>query len=837
MKIDPAKYRRFYQFKPEMTSEYLVLGLKLLRPRYGWLATALLALNVAIVAWSVDRADWVDTPSLGILIITSMAIGFAIIKTRVPAIIGFPAGTLLGAWIIVSKLSSANSDHISAANYQELWYRLTLWYQAANDGTINIDQLPFAVGLMAITWMLGHTAAWAFVKYEKFWAVFAIGGAALLCNLTFLPDKASIDLGIYLLCSLILIGRLQSVRRRRQWDNLGLRYDTHLGLLALSDTLLLGFIILILAFLLPIGQYWPPARDTYENLRSPMLYFEEDFNRLFAGLPARREMAYRLWGDVMAFQGTINPTDTLAFQAESPVPMYWKARTYNQYTSKGWLSNETLVRPNNWTPSYNSSIQYGKQLEVTSRITAGYDSKILLFGGQAVSIDTDYLIETYDSPVYTIKLGAPTEAISPIKPHPEIDESFADLKTIIASSDKPLSNEFIADQLPDTLKITNFDNKNGEISVMESLSRWPDTLSVRSMNGDFEKGDTYELTSSISIADPDDLRRDSSNYPFWASTIYTQLPDDLPDRISILSQDITKNETSNYDKAVAIEQHLKTLEYSLSIDPPPFDSDGVDHFLFDQQKGYSEYFASAMTVMLRSIGIPARFVTGYSEGQKITGEDIYILNDSDAHGWVEVFFPTYGWIPFEPTPGVSIPPITYSIPEPVEKPASNISGQLLFGCEDDDEDCEEGGGNNKTIGPSADPQSFLNRLWDIPPAVLIVIGGLLVSTLSIIVLWAKYIASRGEPNVTYKNMRLLGRIAGARPERYQTPYEYQKYLEESLRTPTTYISTITNAYVQTMYSQHKLERSQIDELIQAWRKLRFLLILNILKIDKGTAHE
>ena len=97
--------------------------------------------------------------------------------------------------------------------------------------------------------------------------------------------------------------------------------------------------------------------------------------------------------------------------------MYWKARTYNQYTSKGWLSNETLVRPNNWTPSYNSSIQYGKQLEVTSRITAGYDSKILLFGGQAVSIDTDYLIETYDSPVYTIKLGAPTEAISPIKPH------------------------------------------------------------------------------------------------------------------------------------------------------------------------------------------------------------------------------------------------------------------------------------------------------------------------------------------------------------------------------------------------------------------------------------
>ena len=452
-------------------------------------------------------------------------------------------------------------------------------------------------------------------------------------------------------------------------------------------------------------------------------------------------------------------------------------------------------------------------------------------------MDADYLIETYDSPVYTIELSPSTEYISSTKVQQAIDESLVDLKATFALSDKPLSNDFISDQLPTTLKIINMDNNNGSLNVMESLPRWPDTLSARSMGGDLEKGDTYEVTSSISIAEPDDLRRDSTNYPFWVNTIYTQLPGDLPDRISILAQDITKNENSNYDKAVAIEQYLKTLDYSLSIDPPPFDSDGVDHFLFDQQKGYSEYFASAMTVMLRSIDIPARFITGYSEGQKITGADIYIINDSDAHGWVEVFFPTYGWIPFEPTPGVSIPPITYSIPEPEEKPASNISGQFLFGCEDDDEDCEEDYANNKTSRSSEAQGDWLNRLLNIPPAVLMTIAVLLVSTISIMVLWAKYMSSQGNPHRTYTNMTILGRITGAQAERYQTPYEYQQDLEKSINTSNPYISIITKAYVQAMYSQHELDISQTDEIIQAWRKLRFLLILNILRPNKGTGHE
>ena len=105
------------------------------------------------------------------------------------------------------------------------------------------------------------------------------------------------------------------------------------------------------------------------------------------------------------------------------------------------------------------------------------------------------------------------------------------------------------------------------------------------------------------------------------------------------------------------------------------------------------------------------------------------------------------------------------------------------------------------------------------------------------VLWAKYMSSQGHPHRTYRNMTILGRITGARAERYQTPYEYQQDLEKSINTSNPYISIITKAYVQAMYSQHELDISQTDEIIQAWRKLRFLLIFNILRPNKGTGHE
>jgi hypothetical protein len=135
---------------------------------------------------------------------------------------------------------------------------------------------------------------------------------------------------------------------------------------------------------------------------------------------------------------------------------------------------------------------------------------------------------------------------------------------------------------------------------------------------------------------------------------YLKLPP-LDTRISKLAEEITARASSNYDKAVALEQYLSThFGYTLEL-PRSLPQDPLANFLFVRKKGHCEYFASSMAVMLRSLGIPSRIVTGFRGGEfnDLTGQ--YVVRASDAHSWVEAYFPGAGWISFDPTPAGSVP--------------------------------------------------------------------------------------------------------------------------------------------------------------------------------------
>ena len=120
-----------------------------------------------------------------------------------------------------------------------------------------------------------------------------------------------------------------------------------------------------------------PANAVYNFTRSPLIHWEEDFNRLFAGLPARRPLPYRIWGDTMAFQGTINPTNTPVLQVNSAVPLYWKARSYPTYTHEGWLSEGTVLKEPGWQPEYSIPDPEQERFNVTFEVIPRYDSRSL----------------------------------------------------------------------------------------------------------------------------------------------------------------------------------------------------------------------------------------------------------------------------------------------------------------------------------------------------------------------------------------------------------------------------------------------------------------------------
>ena len=159
----------------------------------------------------------------------------------------------------------------------------------------------------------------------------------------------------------------------------------------------------------------------------------------------------------------------------------------------------------------------------------------------------------------------------------------------------------------------------------------------------------YEATSDIAQPSPSELRTASNDYPPEILLNYLQLPP-VDARVVSLAKEITASADSNYDRAASLERYLRTrFGYTLQL-PRTVPRDPVANFLFERKQGHCEYFASAMAIMLRTLGIPSRVVNGFRTGEFNDLTSQYLVRASNAHSWVEVYFPGYGWISFDPTP-------------------------------------------------------------------------------------------------------------------------------------------------------------------------------------------
>ncbi|SNR24838.1 transglutaminase TgpA family protein [Halorubrum vacuolatum] len=164
------------------------------------------------------------------------------------------------------------------------------------------------------------------------------------------------------------------------------------------------------------------------------------------------------------------------------------------------------------------------------------------------------------------------------------------------------------------------------------------------------EGESVPVESRVPDPDPEELRAADEASDEEVLDRYTQLPEDTPDRLGERTEEILAeaDAENSYEAAVAIETYLiEEYDYSLSVERP--DGDVADAFLFEMDAGYCTYFATTMVAMLRSQGVPAQFVTGYSSGEQV-GDDEWVVRGQDAHAWVQVYFPEHGWVEFDPTP-------------------------------------------------------------------------------------------------------------------------------------------------------------------------------------------
>ncbi|MGW6383707.1 DUF4129 domain-containing transglutaminase family protein [Peribacillus butanolivorans] len=291
--------------------------------------------------------------------------------------------------------------------------------------------------------------------------------------------------------------------------------------------------------------------------------------------------------------GSIEPDSSIVFYNNAPAGHYWKVENKDVYTGKGWVSLE------------------------------GIDFFTFSNGQEMTSLNTYDIPEVVKADEMTVRVSM-MELYSHIL-HPQSGY----LKKVEGKKGKEF--KFYKDMD----KIIS-EKEDGESLLLKEYE----------MTYDMPRFDMAELRK---VTEPDEtmgVLMDKN----------TQLPEGLPNRIYELASHLTINETNWYDKAKVIENYFDGPDFVYSKDDiayPEANQDYVDQFLFETQIGYCDNYSTAMVVLLRAANIPARWVKGYTEGEKsiYKGESVYKVTNNNAHSWVEVYFSGIGWVPFEPTKG------------------------------------------------------------------------------------------------------------------------------------------------------------------------------------------
>ncbi|MBN1642803.1 MAG: hypothetical protein JXA09_16320 [Anaerolineae bacterium] len=347
-----------------------------------------------------------------------------------------------------------------------------------------------------------------------------------------------------------------------------------------------------------------------------------------------------------------------------------------------------------------------------------------------------------------------------------------------------------------------------------------DTLSLVHSRYKLKSAETYYVVSTIPMAEENAMRLAGQEYPSWLDR-YFQLPDDLPERVRTLAQEVTAGSDNAYDKARAIETFLREYEYNEQIEEPPLGVDRVDYFLFEMKEGYCNYYASAMVVMARSVGIPARLAAGYARGDWEADAQVYRVRQHHSHAWVEVYLPRFGWVDFEPTANepIIVRPRSASTARPE---IDDRAGPAYWEDYLDEGYLEDSGVfDPERLEVLLAEQRRRDRI-----RTLTRVGGVLgVAIVIILIAWWQGRRQMDEvrpARTYYDRMIRRGDWFGCKMQPAHTPSEYGAKLSAAIRREDAndLVRRITYAYVGERYGNKNPARYQPDF---AWRDLRPIL--------------
>lgn len=657
----------------------------------GIIVPVLLLAYVSVATFSVQFGGWgsVVIP-VGVIGLIASLFGMIVAKLKIADSWAHMGGFVVGVGVNFLFLISA-ADALGEGWRERIRPLMTFfadWYlgrQSPDDH----EELLISMLMGLIIWLVGYLAAWTLCRRNWLMAALFLPGLLLVINLAYEPTPRPWLLGVMLALAIPLGARIHLYERQRQWVQRNLRSPLRLSGRVLTITMVLGLLITSLSWQAP--ESWSqasvqPMLQAMSNMvtetRERAANWVDQALGTDSGGPENAG-SYTAFDDAFSVGGPLNLSDQeeVLVTADLQRAPYLTAHHYDLYTGRGWRSgiDDQFQRTGPDGQKYSPELLFrpDQGVVLSSDITGDRVAQTIQVSPLSGQSGVMFTVDTYQSSSITsvVRMSwrslhdepftISSENLTELPPDIQLLSSLllqADLRGEATNEGMGATDAALQTRIDNEvavlrgrmISVTWEADETGTVQrllVSGQLPVYDDVEAVFPRNiAASGAGGSYSVTGLTSVADDVALSSAGTGYPAWVTDRYLQLGDTVTPRTFELALDITRGTEDPYSRAVLIEDWLRSnIVYDERVNAPPGDEDVVDYLLFENRRGYCEHFSSAMTVMMRALGVPARTVVGYYPGDYDAARGGFLYRQLNAHAWTEVFFPGYGWIPFEPT--------------------------------------------------------------------------------------------------------------------------------------------------------------------------------------------
>jgi len=526
--------------------------------------------------------------------------------------------------------------------------------QLANRQAVQ-DSILFLLLMSVLFWALSVFAGYALTRHGLSWIAFLPLGVVMFVVHSFdaLITRRAWYLAAYLFFGLVLVARMAYLHTHSQWQKSRTILPPQLSFDFIRFGLMAASVVILLAWTAPaVARSLPALARAVDPLRQQWYEARDRMDSAFASLRSRVGVTSDYYGSNVVLGRGSSLSDAQVFLVRRPEDVPPGVRFY-------WRARVyDRYIDGQWLSTLTQSEQY-----------------------------TPEELSSYKFTIEQARYQGYFEIVT------------ADVMTTLFAPAQPVF--FSAPGTAHVVRYLDLDD-SAELASLRASPR-------------LEAGTLYGTAASVSDASIQEMRDSGDEYPEHIRENYLQLPATITDRTLQLSQELTAGLDNPYDKVMAVTSYLReNITYQETVPEVPAGREPVDWFLFDYQKGFCNYYATAEVVLLRAAGIPARWSVGYAQGETLEDGN-YLVRQRDAHAWPEVYFNGLGWVEFEPT--VSQPSID-RLAEPIvqESVSSNEQPQDDQRAEDQ-EDMREalrdrpGGDIDLPAQPELVPPVLRYALW------------------------------------------------------------------------------------------------------------------------------